>query len=485
MLKRQILLAPVAASLMLTCAAPAHATYAARISDTPGLAGYWRLGETSGRTAFDHSRRGHDGTYLNRPRLGRPPGPTGTTDGSVGFDGIDDTVTFGDAYGRAGVAPFSIEAWIRPLLARHGASRRNVIGKESRSRAGGYALVLSAGPGTARRGGRLTFRRRSRRGVDSVRGATPLASHAWYHVAVTYDGRTVRLYVNGTLDGSKASRRALPDTRAPMRIGSSSRRSAFRGLIDDVAFYLRALHPDAVREHYEAGVAASAPPEASPPPASTAPPPTTTAWSRAELRPPGSAVLSDAMAASRIRRSAWEPRPGNTTANHRVPSAAELASFRSQSAGQSPLFAYVTGNFAGTTDEIIQWAAHKWGYDEDIMRALAVQETRWVQAAVGDGGISFGLTQVKSTVWRGTAPLSQLSTAFNLDVHGAIFRHCFDGYETWMAPKGYAPGDVWGCIGWIFSGDWYDPAAIAYRDAVQGHLAARTWEQPAFALGQE
>ena len=72
MLRRQILLALVAASLMLIGAAPANATYAAHVSDTPGLAGYWRLGETSGRTAFDHSRRGHDGTYLNRPRLGRP-----------------------------------------------------------------------------------------------------------------------------------------------------------------------------------------------------------------------------------------------------------------------------------------------------------------------------------------------------------------------------------------------------------------------------
>jgi autotransporter family porin len=481
MLRRLILLAPVAASLPLIGAVPANATYAAHVSDTPGLAGYWRLGETFGRTAFDHSRRGHNGTYLNRPRLGRDPGPTGTTDGSVGFDGVDDAVTFGDAYGRAGAASFSIEAWIRPRRARRGAARRIVIGKESRSGAGGYSLVLAAGPGIGRRGGRLTFRRRSRRGTDSVRGATPLAPHAWYHVVVSYDGRTMRLYVNGTLDGSRRSRRALPDTRAPLRLGSTSRRSAFRGLIDDVAFYLRALHPDAVREHYEAGVAAAAPPAPSPRPAPAAPP-TTTAWSRAELRPPGSDVLSDAMDATRVRRSAWEPRPGNTSANHRVPTAAELATFRSESAGQSPLFAYVTGNFTGTTDEIIQWAAHKWGYDEDVMRALAVQETGWDQAAVGDGGISFGITQVKSTVWRGTAPLSRLSTAFNLDVHGAIFRHCFDGYETWMTPKGYAAGDVWGCIGWIFSGDWYDPAAIAYRDSVQAHLTARTWEQPDFAL---
>jgi autotransporter family porin len=35
----------------------------------------------------------------------------------------------------------------------------------------------------------------------------------------------------------------------------------------------------------------------------------------------------------------------------------------------------VTGNFTGTTDEIIQWAAHKWGIDEDVVRSVATAES--------------------------------------------------------------------------------------------------------------
>ena len=44
----------------------------------------------------------------------------------------------------------------------------------------------------------------------------------------------------------------------------------------------------------------------------------------------------------------------------------------------------VTGNFAGTTTEIIQWAACKWGVDEDTIRAAAVQESYWHMNTLGD-----------------------------------------------------------------------------------------------------
>ena len=38
-----------------------------------------------------------------------------------------------------------------------------------------------------------------------------------------------------------------------------------------------------------------------------------------------------------------------------------------------------TGNFTGTTDEIIQWAACKWGFDEDTLRAQVAKESYWMQ----------------------------------------------------------------------------------------------------------
>lgn len=207
----------------------------------------------------------------------------------------------------------------------------------------------------------------------------------------------------------------------------------------------------------------------------------------AKTAEPRARILSDSEAASKVRRSAWEPRPENYEANHRVPARSELIRFRKSFAGFQPT-AYenrVTGNFTGTTDEIIQWAAWKWGLDEDIVRAQADGESRWRQnGPPGDGGISYGIMQIKSTVQRGTYPLSSQSTAFNLDWYGAKIRHYYDGYATWLSDRrgggDYEAGDLWGSIGAYYSGGWHTDAARWYIDRIRSRLADRPWEDPDF-----
>ena len=141
----------------------------------------------------------------------------------------------------------------------------------------------------------------------------------------------------------------------------------------------------------------------------------------------------------------------------------------------------MSGHFVGSTDEIIQWAAWKWGVDEDVIRAVAVTESGWHQDAVAGDGITFGLMQVKTPLggggngWPGTFPLARDSTPFNVDSYGRAFRSCYDGRETWLA-GGYSAGNGWGCVGLWFSGDWLDSGAAAYIARVKQHLAARPWE---------
>ena len=48
--------------------------------------------------------------------------------------------------------------------------------------------------------------------------------------------------------------------------------------------------------------------------------------------------------------------------------------------------------------EIIQWAACKWGIDEDIVRAQVIKESYWYQSTNGDNGESWGLGQVRRAV---------------------------------------------------------------------------------------
>jgi hypothetical protein len=170
-------------------------------------------------------------------------------------------------------------------------------------------------------------------------------------------------------------------------------------------------------------------------------------------------------------------------------------------------FRRVTGNFTGTTDEIIQWAACKWGFSARALRAQAAKESYWAQTNLGDWttdrsrcapghGIgvdgrpgqcpeSVGIMQVRAPYvpWR-VARGAARSTAYNLDAYLAIWRSCWKGQETWLNQfergRTYAAGDEWGCIGRWFSGRWYTRASVQYIAAVKAYFRQRIWSTASF-----
>ena len=206
---------------------------------------------------------------------------------------------------------------------------------------------------------------------------------------------------------------------------------------------------------------------------------------------PGSSLPSDATCAASVRQSAWEPRPDNSTANH---TNVYLQGARLTGSNLKP-YGYeqrVTGNYTGTTDEILQWGACKWGIDEDIVRAQAEKESYWHQSTLGDclGGTvaathgcqSVGILQIKGAnippTHPGTWPYAYQSTAFNVDYMLGMLRSCYEGKETWLG-NGYHAGDIWGCVGRWFSGDWYGNS-LAYIASVQKNMANKDWLKPGF-----
>ena len=146
-----------------------------------------------------------------------------------------------------------------------------------------------------------------------------------------------------------------------------------------------------------------------------------------------------------------------------VPSAGQVSAFRRarSSSGQTnvqfnPYYRYVDGRDGlrhPSTDDLIQWAAHKWGIPEDWLRAEYVHETYWNQYFLGDSTPvsapwygqypapdrvphtlnvyqSLGITQVRwapdGSLHPGTEPLRWLSTAFNVDYQAATVRFYYD-----------------------------------------------------------
>ncbi|MGD9795612.1 MAG: hypothetical protein AB7V43_19270 [Acidimicrobiia bacterium] len=194
--------------------------------------------------------------------------------------------------------------------------------------------------------------------------------------------------------------------------------------------------------------------------------------------PVGAALPSEAACASAVRKTP-EARPQNATFN--------------VTRGTSPADGYprVTGNFTGTTDEIIQWASCKWGFDEDIARAQIAVESWWDMRTVGDqasGRPSFGLGQIRAYYHPDAFEddNAKRSSAYNVDYMMQLWRSCYDGkangvdngYSGWL--RGYTPGDFWGCIGNYMSGSWHDAAGEAYVLKVQDALASRVWTTPNF-----
>jgi hypothetical protein len=233
-----------------------------------------------------------------------------------------------------------------------------------------------------------------------------------------------------------------------------------------------------------------------------------------------------------VHRSLWEPRPENIPANGKAPPAG-YSTPRIQ-AYPEKIWARVTGKCPlenPTTDELIQWAAAKWGLPDDLLRSVMVQESHWNQDRKDANGVpiygngygdynatgtpassgynqslggtfidpkrpngpeSYGICQIKWRSWRpnppmtgdGTYPWCEISTPYALDFYGAVIRGLFEGWNQWMK-GGYAiyqqnlatgqRGDIWGCIGNWYSGDWYGLTTTSYLTNVKTFLQTTPW----------
>jgi autotransporter family porin len=138
----------------------------------------------------------------------------------------------------------------------------------------------------------------------------------------------------------------------------------------------------------------------------------------------------------------------------------------------------VTGDFTGTTDQIFQWAAVKWGLPDNVLRVVALMESDWMQSNFGDNvndpaecpeaamplpcPVTYGIVGVRSTSWQGLYPWNRDSTAAAVDVFAGWLRGCYEGWVWWLRDHGnqsrgtYRAGDLWGCVGAWFSGDWHE-----------------------------
>jgi hypothetical protein len=197
-----------------------------------GLVNHWRGDGTAADSADGrHGRRGGNAGFA--------PGVSGMAFslGDLGSVSFGSRENIDSANPRAGL---TVSAWIKPAAIDRDAwilDRMEIAPGGAR----GWRLALLVD-------GRVAFCAGESRGVPCRAGApgTILSTrrataNEWTHVAATRHGLDVAIYVNGALDASTR----IPDVGGcefcDLRIGSAVPGPSFRGLIDEIALYDRAL----------------------------------------------------------------------------------------------------------------------------------------------------------------------------------------------------------------------------------------------------
>ncbi len=87
----------------------------------------------------------------------------------------------------------------------------------------------------------------------------------WHHLAMTYDGASLDLYVDGCLDGSTTLTGSLPASALDVMLGAFQRGPRLEGALDEVRIYSRALTAGEIAAHAQRRKYADSTPFASAP----------------------------------------------------------------------------------------------------------------------------------------------------------------------------------------------------------------------------
>lgn len=223
-------------------------TVSAATSTSGGLVAAYSFDEASGATVADASSKGNHGTIS---------GATRTTSGKYGkalsFDGLNDWVTVNHSVSLNLTTGMTLEAWVYPTATMSG--WQSILTKEQ---PGSYVYMLYANsdanvPATA-----ALFNNNE----GALWGSSPLIPNTWVHLATTYDGAVQRFYVNSTEVANRLRPGSIGVSDGVLRIGGNSVWGEFfKGCIDEIRIYNRALTANEIKTDMNTTVAKSSPPK--------------------------------------------------------------------------------------------------------------------------------------------------------------------------------------------------------------------------------
>ena len=213
--------------------------------DDPALVGCWPMDEGSGTTAAD----GGALPANNVSFAGSPTWTIGQSGGAIGLNGSFQYGTTLDETSLDIANQITLAAWIKPVA--QSANPQDIVKKAVNGSVNGYELSLASTGSSWPNKPFVRFNQVASNDTYRV-NATSLfpTDGTWMHVAATYDGTTIRLYINGIEEGSMAASIPILTNNLPLSIGAQSDGTAasrfFQGTLDQVRVYNRALSAEEI-----------------------------------------------------------------------------------------------------------------------------------------------------------------------------------------------------------------------------------------------
>jgi hypothetical protein len=208
-----------------------------------GLVAYYPFNGNANDESGNGNHGQASGATLTQDRFGNP-------DSAYYFDGVDNYIEIPDNDTLDITNAITITAWIKPTdltkLYQYVVVKRDDSPPDG---PGGNVYDLDIYPGKVRsifhyQGGGST--------TKEATGNTSIIENIWQHIAVTWDGTIITVYYNGQPDGTGPFSGLIKTSGRRLEIGSYSGGAAtfFKGIIDEVRIYNRALSASEIQALY-------------------------------------------------------------------------------------------------------------------------------------------------------------------------------------------------------------------------------------------
>ena len=203
---------------------------AAQAAQSADLLAEWKF-DGEGGVAEDSSGRGHHGTIHGATRVVRGNGF------ALSLDGLDDYVDCGKGSDIGIGGPTTIEAWVKPMAKSQGLA--SLFGEGLKEYLVAYYTHAELVYFFVGSGGNKVYQ--------------TVQLREWNHVAATFDGTQMNLWLNGRLAATRESEFQELASRGHFLIGTRGRPDLpkYRGLIDHLRVYDRALPGEEIVSHFK------------------------------------------------------------------------------------------------------------------------------------------------------------------------------------------------------------------------------------------